>query len=68
VVSYCLQLLLLFDCYLNIEISAGLGTIKYLSKYIYKGPNRATIEISGRIQDKIKAHLDGCFIGPTEAC
>jgi len=68
VVPYCPQLLLFFDCYLNVEISAGLETVKYLSKYIYKGPNRATIEISGGIQDKIKAHLDGWFIGPTEAC
>ena len=68
VVPYCPQLLLLFDCYLNVEISAGLGTVKYLSKYIYKGPDRATMEISGGMQDEIKAHLDSHFIGPTEAC
>ena len=67
-VPYCPQLLLLFDCYLNIEISAGLGTVKYLSKYIYKGPDRATMEISGGVQDEIKAHLDSRFIGLTEAC
>ena len=42
--------------------------MKYLSKYIYKGPDRATMEISGGVQDEIKAHLDGQFIGPTEAC
>jgi len=35
-VPYCPQFLLLFDCHLNVEISAGLETIKYLSKYIYK--------------------------------
>jgi len=68
VVPYCPQLLLLFDCYLNVEIPAGLGTVKYLSKYIYKGPDRVTVEISGGIQNEIKAHLDGCFIGPTETC
>jgi len=68
VVPYCPQLLLLFDCHLNVEISTGLETVKYLSKYIYKGPDRATMEISGGMQDEIKAHLDGCFIGPTEAC
>jgi len=68
VIPYCPQLLLLFDCHLNVEISAGLETIKYLSKYIYKGPDRATMEISGGMQDEIKAHLDGRFIGPTEAC
>jgi len=68
VVPYCPQLLFLFDCHLNVEISAGLGTVKYLSKYIYKGPDRATMEISGRVQNEIKAHLDSCFIGLTEAC
>ena len=66
-VPYCPQLLL-FDCHLNVEISAGLGTVKYLSKYIYKGPDKATIEISGGMQDEIKAYLDGQFISPTEAC
>jgi len=44
-----------------------LRTVKYLSKYIYKGSNRATIEISSRMQDEIKVHLDGWFIGPTKA-
>jgi len=26
------------------------------------------MEISGGIQDEIKAYLDSCFIGPTEVC
>ena len=67
-VSYCPQLLLLLDCHLNVEISAGLETVKYLSKYIYKGSDRATMEISSGIQNEIKAHLNSRFIGPTEAC
>jgi len=67
-VSYYPQLLLLFDCYINVEISIGLGTVKYLSKYIYKGSDRVTIEISGGVQDEIKVYLDSWFIGPTEAC
>ena len=66
-INICPQLLLLFDCHFNIEISARLGTVKYLSKYIYKGPDRATMEISSGMQDEIKAHLDGRFIGLTEA-
>ena len=68
VVPHCPQLLLLFDCHINVEVPAGLGTVKYLSKYIYESPDRATMEISNRIQDEIQAHLDGLFIGPTEAC
>jgi len=68
VVLYCPQLLLLFDYHINVEISARLGTVKYLSKYIYKGSNRATMEISGGMQNEIKAYLDGHFIDPTKAC
>jgi len=59
VVPYCSQLLLLFDCHISVEISVRLGTVKYLSKYIYKDPDKVTMEISGRVQDEIKAHLDG---------
>ena len=66
-VSHCPQLLFLYNCHINTEISARLETVKYLSKYIYKGPDRATMKISGGVQDEIKAHLDGRFIGPTEA-
>ena len=53
VVPYYSQLLLLFNCHLNVEISAGLGTVKYLRKYIYKGPDRATMEISGGMKSRL---------------
>ena len=66
-VPYYPRFLFLFDCYINIEISTRLWTVKYLSKYIYKGSDRATMEISGGVQDEIKAHLDGWFISLTEA-
>jgi len=66
VVSYCSQLLLLFDCYLNVKISTRSENVKYLSKYIYKGSDRATMKISSRVQDKIKAHLNSQIIGPIE--
>ena len=68
IVLYCSQLVLLFDCHINVKVSARLEAIKYLSKYIYKSSDRATIKISSRVQDKIKTHLNGQFIGPTEAC
>ena len=67
-VPHCPQLFLLFDYYINIKISVRLGTIKYLSKYIYKGPDRATMKIIGGMQNEIKTHLDGQFISPIEAC
>jgi len=50
------------------EVSVRLGTVKYLSKYIYKGSDKATIEISNEMQDEIKVYLNSQFIGLTEAC
>jgi len=50
------------------EVSVRLGTVKYLSKYIYKGSDKATIEISSEMQDEIKVYLNSQFIGLTEAC
>ena len=67
VVPYCPQLLLLFDCHINVKISARLGIAKYLSKYIYKSPNKVTMKISSKIQDEIKAHLDSWFISSIKA-
>ena len=67
-VSHCPQLLFLYNCHINTEISARLETVKYLSKYIYKGPNKATMKISGGMQNEIKAHLNSWFINPTKAC
>ena len=61
VVPYCPQLLFLFDCHLNVEISTRLGTVKYLSKYIYKGSDRATMEISGGITNGHLLICDWCF-------
>jgi len=49
IVPYYSQLVLLFDCHINVKVSARLEAIKYLSKYIYKSSDRATIEISSRV-------------------
>ena len=41
-------------------------TVKYLSKYIYKGPDRVTMKISSGMQNEIKAYLDSWFISLIE--
>src|ERR1700753_1317837 len=44
--------------------------VKYIHKYIYKGPDRATMELeigSDSDSDEIKQYLQGRYIGPTEA-
>ncbi len=56
---------------------ASIASVKYLYKYIYKGSDRATIEIgtasqieidpSNKIENEIKQYLDGRYISPPEA-
>ena len=55
VVSYCPQLLLFFDCHVNVEISTGFKTVKYLRKYIYKGLDRITTRLV--VECRIKSRL-----------
>lgn len=43
VVPYNPYLLLTFNCHINVEICSTIKAIKYLFKYLYKGPNSALI-------------------------
>ena len=69
VVPYNPHLLMLLGCHVNVEFCANLlGSIKYIHKYISKGPDRATIVVSssGDI-DEIHHYQDCHYIGPPEA-
>jgi hypothetical protein len=59
-------LLAKYNCHINVEVCASVKAIKYIHKYIYKGPNRATLEV-GNV-DEIKGYIDARYIGPVEAC
>ncbi len=78
VVPYNPFLLLKYNCHLNMEMCASITSVKYLYKYIYKGSDRATIEIgtsteteidtlNSNSKDEIKQYLDGRYISPPEA-
>ena len=54
-----------FDCHINIECAASLGSFKYLFKYIQKGPDLASLEINER--DEIKRYTEGRYIASCEA-
>ena len=43
VVPYCPKLTVKFDCHINVEHVADVDVVKYLHKYIFKGPDSATI-------------------------
>jgi len=49
-----------------VEVCASVKAVKYIHKYIYKGPDRATLEIQN--VNEIKEYVDSRYIGPVEAC
>jgi hypothetical protein len=76
VVSHNVYLSTKYDVHINIEIYNKILVVKYLFKYVYKGHDRATIEIShqndsvteGNVVevDKIKKYLDCHYVSTSE--
>src|SRR5260221_11338687 len=69
VIPYNPHLSMLLGCHVNVEFCANLlGSIKYIHKYIYKGPDHATIIISpDGTADEIHHYQDCHYISPPEA-
>jgi hypothetical protein len=42
VVPFIPSLLMLYNCHINVEIYSSIKEVKYLYKYIYKGPDEAS--------------------------
>ena len=43
VVPHLKELLVKFNCHINLEVCRSIKAVKYIHKYIYKGPDRATV-------------------------
>ena len=69
-----------YDAHINVERCAQKKVIKYLHKYMHKGPDRATFVIEDNVDptdtgghpqcrevDEIKQYLDGRYISSIEA-
>lgn len=79
VVPYNRDLLVKYQCHMNIEICAHARSLKYLFKYCLKGHDRATVEIRGKKrrtdngkeiadgEDEIQSYFDGRYICACEA-
>ena len=67
VVPYSPYLMKRYRSHINLEVCAGIKAIKYVNKYVYKGSDRATVGISGTV-DEIEQYVQGRYVGPTEAC
>ena len=55
-----------FKAHINVEICSSVQAIKYIHKYIYKGSNRATIQVDIE-KDEVAQYFQGRYIGPKEA-
>ncbi len=76
VVPHNVYLLTKYDAHINVEVCNNIRAVKYLFKYVYKGHDRATIEIYHQSDnaternmvkiDEIKKYLDCCYVFASE--
>ncbi len=55
-----------FNAHINVEVSAGIWSVKYLFKYIYKGEDRAAVRVDGPINE-IQQYIDARYLSASEA-
>ncbi|KAJ5865150.1 uncharacterized protein N7529_007066 [Penicillium soppii] len=65
VVPYNPYLTVRYNCHINVELCRGVEVVKYITKYAYKGPDQATVQLT--LTDEITEYLEGRYIGPSEA-
>lgn len=70
VVPYNPYLTLRYNCHINVEILVGVGAVKYIHKYAYKGADRATARLTGRSpddDDEVAQYLNCRYVSPCES-
>jgi len=65
-----------YDAHINVEVCNNIHAVKYLFKYVYKGHDRATVEISRQSDNategnvvkanEIKKYFDCCYVSASE--
>ncbi|KAI7967497.1 hypothetical protein MJO29_000774 [Puccinia striiformis f. sp. tritici] len=65
VVPYNKFMSLRFDCHINGEVPYGISAVKYLFKYISKGPDRSAMQMEEG--DETRKFINGRYISPSEA-
>ncbi len=67
---------LLFNCHINVDVYTSVAAVKYLYKYVYKGHDRAQVDIVApdgavpaqpRMRDEIKIYQDGRYVLASKA-
>jgi Helitron helicase-like domain at N-terminus len=55
-----------YKSHINVEACQALTSVKYIHKYMHKGPDRATVEFDSGVNE-IRQYVSGRYIGSTEA-
>lgn len=62
VVPYNPYLTLTYNAHINVEICSSVRSVKYIYKYVYKGPDRALFQVRGQngtvVYDEITQFID----------
>ncbi len=64
IVPYNPYLLARYQCHINVECSVTFASLKYINKYIHKGHDRGTLQVS--IRDEIKDFIDSRYVTAPE--
>jgi hypothetical protein len=76
VVPYSPYLCAKYDAHINVEICSSVTAVKYMYKYVYKGHDRAVVEVSGVggdgqaaevDEDEVRRFLESRFLSSSEA-
>ena len=72
VVPYNPHLTAKYNTHINVEIYSTVTSVKYLYKYVYKGPDRIVARLesstSTDIIDEIKRFVDARYVSAAKAC
>jgi PIF1-like helicase/Helicase len=75
VATYNAYLSVRFNAHINVESCAGYGSVKYAFKYVYKGPDYATVALQADLPpgaapprvDEIQDYIDARYVAAHEA-
>jgi hypothetical protein len=66
VVPYCKYLTWKYRCHINMECIISFKSVKYLYKYVYKGPDHTNMELATS-KDEITLYTDARYLSSPEA-
>jgi hypothetical protein len=75
VVPYNMYLSLRYNCHINVEMVTTVSVVKYLYKYVYKGPDRASVRVAEVVTDptapvvidEIQQFVDARYLSASES-